>query len=47
MVDALEREGGSVKFTIYPEAGHDAWTETYNNPEVYEWMLSQALEKDQ
>lgn len=44
MVDALERAGGNVKFTIYPEANHDAWTETYNNPEVYEWLLSHSLE---
>ena len=24
---------------VYPEAGHDSWTETYNNPELYEWCL--------
>ena len=39
MVDALKAIGGDVKFTIYPEAGHDCWTETYNNPELYEWLL--------
>jgi predicted esterase len=39
MVDALERVGGNVKFTIYPEGGHDVWRETYNNPELYEWFL--------
>ena len=43
MVDALEKVAGSVKFTIYPEAGHDAWTDTYNNPEVYDWLLSHSL----
>lgn len=31
---------GNVKLTIYPEAGHDSWTETYNNPELYTWFLS-------
>ncbi len=41
MVKALERCGGKVKFTVYPEAGHDAWTETYENPELYEWLLAQ------
>lgn len=40
MVDAVNKIGGSVKFTVYPEAGHDSWTETYNNPELYRWMLS-------
>ncbi len=39
MVKALEDCGGNVKLTIYPEAGHDSWTETYNNPELYEWFL--------
>ncbi len=39
MVDALKKFGCDVKFTVYPEAGHDSWTETYNNPELYEWFL--------
>jgi predicted peptidase len=39
MVEALKKIGGNVKFTIYPEAGHDSWTETYNNPELYKWFL--------
>jgi predicted peptidase len=39
MVDALKRAGGTVQFTTYPEAGHDSWTETYNNPELYKWFL--------
>lgn len=40
MVDALKRLNADVKFTVYPEAGHDSWTETYNNPALYEWFLS-------
>lgn len=41
LVSVLERVDGNVKFTIYPEAGHDAWTETYANPELYTWLLAQ------
>ena len=41
MVDAIKKHGGEPKLTIYPEAGHDSWTETYNNPEFYEWLLAQ------
>lgn len=41
-VEALRSFGGDVKFTIYPEAGHDAWTATYNNPGVFEWLLRQS-----
>lgn len=40
MVNALKSVGGDVKFTVYPEAKHDSWTETYNNPELYKWFLS-------
>ena len=39
MVDALKEHGGAPKFTVYPEAGHDSWTETYDNPELYKWLL--------
>jgi predicted peptidase len=41
MVDAVRSAGGNVKLTIYPEAGHDAWTQTYNDPELYRWLLQQ------
>ena len=41
MVEALKTAGGHPKFTVYPEAQHDSWTETYNNPEFYEWLLAQ------
>ena len=40
MVKALKDVGAEVKFTVYPEAGHDSWTETYDNPELYSWMLA-------
>ena len=40
MVAAIERSGGSPRLTIYPDAGHDSWTRTYDNPELYEWLLS-------
>jgi predicted peptidase len=41
MVEAMKKAGGDVKFTIYPEAGHDSWTDSYANPELYEWLLQQ------
>jgi predicted peptidase len=39
MVEALKAAGGDVQFTIYPEARHDSWTQTYDNRELYEWFL--------
>ncbi len=41
IVKALEKAGGKPKLTVYPDAGHDSWTETYNNPELYKWLLEQ------
>lgn len=41
LVDRLRACGGDVRFTVYPDAGHDAWTETYANPALYEWLLGQ------
>ncbi len=41
MVEALKKRGGTPKFTVYPNAGHDSWTETYANPALYQWLLEQ------
>jgi predicted peptidase len=43
MVEAINAAGGDAKLTIYPEAEHDSWTQTYNNPELYEWFLSHRI----
>jgi len=40
MVEALKKAGATVKYTRYPGVGHDAWTETYSNEALYEWLLS-------
>ena len=45
MVEALKKIGAPVKCTVYPEAQHDSWTETYNNQELYDWMLKQKRQK--
>ncbi len=46
MAEKLKSVGGSnIKLTIYPEANHDSWTETYNNEELYKWFLEQSLDK--
>jgi predicted peptidase len=39
MVDAVRDCGGDAKFTVYPDGGHDVWTQTYDNPELYRWFL--------
>lgn len=45
MVAKLKEYGSEVKFTVYPDANHDSWTETYNNEELYKWFLEHSLDK--
>ena len=42
MVNAVNEKGGNAKLTVYPHAEHDSWTETYNNLEIYDWLLSKT-----
>jgi len=39
LVDAINGRGGNAKLTIYPDANHDSWTQTYDNPKLYDWLL--------
>ena len=42
MVDAIELRGGErVKLTVYPGVGHDSWSQTYDNAEVWRWLFEQ------
>lgn len=45
LVDVLRQHNGNVKFTVYPDAGHDSWTETYRNKDLYAWLLEQKNDK--
>jgi predicted peptidase len=45
MVKILKESGNSdVNLTVYPEASHNSWTETYNNPALYQWFLKHQLD---
>ena len=35
-----------VLLTIYENAGHDAWSQTYANPDLYEWLFEQRQIKE-
>jgi len=40
----LEELGATqAKLTLYPGVGHDAWTPTYANTEVFAWLKRQSL----
>ena len=40
MVRYINQKGGNARLTVYPNNRHDAWSDTYRNPAVYEWLLS-------
>jgi predicted peptidase len=40
MTEAVNACGGNARLTVYPQREHDAWTDTYSNPEVFRWLLS-------
>lgn len=42
LVKGFKDIGVEVQFTVYPEAGHDSWSETYDNPKLYKWFLSKS-----
>jgi len=41
IVTELRSLGTDPQFTRYAGVGHDSWTETYENPQIYDWLLSQ------
>ena len=41
MVKAFRKWGcRDVQFTVYPDAGHNCWDETYANQKLYDWFLA-------
>jgi predicted peptidase len=40
MVNAVQKCGGHVEFTVYPEHKHSICEVTYQNPKLYEWLLA-------
>jgi len=46
LVDAVKSVDGDAKLTVYPDGGHDVWTETYDNPDVYTWLLEHKRWKE-
>jgi predicted peptidase len=38
-------ESASVSLTVYPNGGHDSWSRTYANAEVWKWLFAQRKAK--
>ncbi len=41
----LRDRGAPIRFTLYPQLGHNCWDATYGNPKLYEWILTQSTDK--
>jgi len=40
MVKKVKEAGGDVKYTEFPEDGHNSWDSAYGDPETIAWLLS-------
>ncbi len=40
LVDDAKACGVDIRFTVYPDTGHDSWSKAYADPELYSWFLS-------
>jgi predicted peptidase len=38
-VNFVKQFGGDARLTVYADAGHDSWTQTYDNEGLYDWFL--------
>jgi predicted esterase len=41
MVAALKAAGGDVKYTEYPDLGHEIWPRVFAEPELPAWLFAQ------
>jgi predicted peptidase len=40
-VAALQAAGATVKYTEYPDVGHDSWNGAYTDREMFRWLFEQ------
>jgi len=45
MIAAIKKAGGEPKYTEYKGVGHDAWTPTYRDSKVLDWLFEQKKGK--
>ncbi|MBV4357573.1 GDSL-type esterase/lipase family protein [Pinibacter aurantiacus] len=46
MVQQVVAKGGHPRYTEYPGVGHDSWSRTYPENEVWDWLFAQSKKKD-
>jgi predicted peptidase len=44
VVNEIKEAGNKqIELVVYPGVGHNAWTQTYSNPKIYDWLLTHRL----
>lgn len=43
LINALKECNGDIRFTIFPDLGHNVWNQAYADPEVWRWLLLQTI----
>ncbi len=42
MINAIKQNGGTPKYTEYPDLGHLCWNEAFATDELWQWLFSQS-----
>ena len=42
--DVVEAHGGELRWSTFPDAGHDAWTKAWAEPAVWDWCFSKTAD---
>ena len=45
LAEAIEANGGNVKYTEYPNVGHNVWLNVLGEKDLLPWILAQRLDK--
>ena len=45
IVNALRQLKSQVKYTEYPDVGHDVWTRAYREPDLITWLFAQRRQQ--
>ncbi len=44
MSEAMKQVGADVHYTEYPGVGHSCWNKAYDEPKLFPWLFSKALQ---
>ncbi len=42
MIEAIQKAGGTPRYTEYPGVAHDSWTATYADQSLFAWLFKQS-----